>query len=183
MSASQNRWLILFALLLGAGWIWLSRTPPGSTTNGGIPAPQRGFLAPDFSLQDEKGETYRLADLRGRPLLVNFWASWCGPCRAEMPALEKVSQRYREQGFLVLGVNATNQDDAKAASAFAQQLGLSFPILFDQDGSASRLYQVRSLPSSFLIDADGVIQDVIIGGPMSEALLEIRAQQILEESR
>jgi len=84
---------------------------------------------------------------------------------------------------LVLGVNSTNQDNPQAANAFAQQLGLTFPILFDRDGSVSKLYNVRALPSSFFIDADGIIQEVIIGGPMAEALLEIRVEQLLGEKR
>ena len=166
-------------LLLGAIWIWLSRSPEGSTTQGEIRAPQKGFTAPDFTLQTFGEETYTLSDLRGNAVLVNFWASWCPPCRSEMPAMQQVYDDFREQGFIVLAVNSTHQDNLGDAISFAQVHKLSFPILLDRDGSAGRSYDVRSLPTSFFIDRDGIIQDVVVGGPMSEALLRIRAQQLL----
>ena len=169
-------------LLLGLIWIWLSRAPAGSTTQGQIPAPQKGFLAPDFSLQDASGQTVRLADLRGRPVIVNLWASWCIPCRSEMPALERVHRDYQDQGLALLGVNATHQDRRDAALAFAQEQGLTFSLLFDEQGVASSLYALRALPTTFFIDAEGIIQDVVVGGPMSEALLRIRVQQLIDRS-
>lgn len=103
----------LFSLLilgLGGIWIWLSTAPAGSTTAGQIPAPQRGFLAPAFTLETPEGESISLATLRGHPVLVNIWASWCVPCQAEMPAIQRVYDEYKEEGFEVLAVNATNQD-------------------------------------------------------------------------
>jgi len=175
--------LAIVVLCAGLVWIWVSKAPPGSVSSGGIPAPQTGFQAPDFELVSLDGELFRLSELRGRPALVNFWASWCVPCRSEMPALERVYQKYRDQGFLILAVNATHQDDLDKARAFTAELGLSFPTLLDQSGEVSKLYQVRALPSSFFIDARGVIQDVIIGGPMAEALLAIRVEQLLEGKR
>jgi peroxiredoxin len=178
-------WQLSFALVLalGAGWIWLSAPPPGATTGGEIPAPQAGFLAPDFSLSTADGQVITLSELRGRPLLLNFWASWCRPCRAEMPAMQQFYQEFSEpgpeQGFTILAVNASNQDNRAEALAFAESLGLSFPILFDQGGEAARLYQVRALPTSFFIDAQGLIQEVVIGGPMSPALLKIRLEELV----
>lgn len=177
----RSTYTVISALILAAGlaWIWVSKAPPGSVSGGGIPAPQTGFQAPDFELTGLAGETYRLTELRGRPLLVNFWASWCVPCRSEMPAMERVFQQYRARGFLILAVNTTNQDRPAAVGAFTTELGLSFPILLDQDGSISDLYQLRALPTSFFIDERGTIKDVVIGGPMSEALLAIRVEQLL----
>jgi len=166
-------------LLIGVVWIWMSRAPAGATISDGIPAPQKGFLSPEFSLPAASGEVITLSDLRGHPVLINFWASWCPPCKAEMPALERVYQEYQEQGLIVLAVNATNQDDAADAVAFSQSINLSFPILFDSNGDVSRAYQVRALPSTYFVDADGIIQEVVIGGPMSEALLRIRVQQLI----
>jgi peroxiredoxin len=142
--------------------------------------PQVGFQAPDFELENSTGETIRLSELRGRPVLVNVWASWCPPCRAEMPAMQTVYQQYQDQGFIVLAVNATDQDDRQDALDFAQEWQLSFPILFDTQGQVSRQYQVRSLPTSFFIDPQGVIREVVVGGPMAEALLRIRVEQLLE---
>lgn len=123
----------------------------------------------------------RLSDLRGQPVLINLWASWCPPCKAEMPAFERVYEDYHEKGFQILAVNATNQDNLNNAIQFVQDYGLSFPILLDTNGEVSRQYQLNSLPTSFFVDRNGVIQQVIVGGPMSEALLRIRVEQLLQE--
>ena len=140
-----------------------------------------GFMAPDFSLLTENGDEIRLSELRGQAVLINFWASWCNPCRAEMPAMEKVYQEYQGQGFVILAINATSQDNPADAINFASQLGLSFPILFDLDGKVNSAYQVRALPTSFFVDRQGIIQEIVVGGPMSEALLRIRIENLLEE--
>ena len=175
-------WIVmsLLILTLGATWIWLSTPPAGSTTQGEIPAPQQGFLAPDFTLETFGHDSFTLSDLVGRPVLVNFWASWCPPCRSEMPAMQRVFEEYEDQGFIVLAVNSTHQDNLGDAITFAQIHKLQFPILLDRDGSVGALYDVRSLPTSFFIDPQGIIQDVVIGGPMAEALLRIRVEQLLE---
>jgi len=180
---SQFQWkiIILIAFIFGGLWIWLSKASPSDTTGGGIPAPQPGFLAPDFELVDAEGKTYRLSELRGRPVLINFWASWCGPCRQEMPAMERIFRQYQSQGFLILAINSTHQDSQANALAFGEQLQLSFPILFDDNGEVYQKYQVRALPTSFFVTADGIIQEMIVGGPMAEALLEIRVAQLFEE--
>ena len=114
-------------------------------------------------------------------MLINLWTSWCPPCKSEMPALQRVYADYQGQGFEILAVNATNQDNLADATAFAAQLGLKFPLLVDERGDVSRLYALRSLPTSFFVDSQGVIREVVIGGPMSEALLRIRVEQLLEE--
>jgi cytochrome c biogenesis protein CcmG/thiol:disulfide interchange protein DsbE len=178
--SSPRSWLLLsiFLLLVGAVWIWLSRADPGALTAGKIPAPRQGFLAPNFTLQDASGRSVQLADLRGRPVLVNIWASWCGPCKAEMPALQRLYQNYQARGFEILAVNSTSQDSRENALTFAQNLGLTFPILFDTQGEVARLYQAPSLPSSFFVDKDGMIQEVVIGGPMADALLRVRVDRL-----
>jgi cytochrome c biogenesis protein CcmG, thiol:disulfide interchange protein DsbE len=182
LSSRMITYLSLVLLLTGAIWIWWSRAPEGSTTQGAIPAPQKGFLAPDFTLQTGDGDTVQLSELRGRPVVVNVWTSWCPPCREEMPALQRVYQDYKERGVVVLGLNSTVQDQRGEALAFAAEQGLTFPILLDEDGEATRLYQVRALPTTFFIDAQGMIQEVIAGGPMSEALLRIRVEQLIKKS-
>ena len=171
---------LLFVLILATAAVWVlaSAAPPASST-GGIPAPQIGFQAPDISLPAEDGTTIQLADLRGRPVLVNFWASWCPPCRAEMPAMQQVYQELSSQGVTILAINAANQDDHAAALNFAQSLGLSFPIVYDQTGETSSRYAIRSLPTSFFVDSQGVIRGIIVGG-LSEAALRIRLRQLLE---
>jgi len=174
-------WVVfsLFILAVGAGWILLSRTGPDTTTDGKIPAPRTGFLAPQFTLYNQQGQPVRLSDLRGRPVLINFWASWCTPCQAEMPAMQKVYQDYQDQGLEILAVNTTYQDDPQAVASFVQEHSLSFPILLDTDATAAGQYQVRALPTSFFVDADGIIRDVVVGGPMAEALLRIRVEQLI----
>ncbi|MDA1330483.1 MAG: TlpA disulfide reductase family protein [Chloroflexi bacterium] len=171
--------LISFALLVsGAGWIAIS-SPDLSQFEQAQEAATVGFNAPDFTLNTMSGGTVTLSDLRGQAVLLNLWASWCLPCRAEMPAMQRVYERYRDQGFVVLAVNVTNQDQIGAARAFVEEMGVTYPIALDVDGEVSRLYNLQALPSSFFIDPQGVIQEVIIGGPMAEALLAIRAEQLL----
>jgi peroxiredoxin len=177
-------WTVFSVLILlaGAGWTWANRAAPGSTTAGAVPAPRQGFPAPDFSLETAQGQTITLSELRGRPVLINLWASWCVPCRTEMPALERVHRDYRDQGFVLLAVNATYQDSQQAAVDFAREHSLTFPILLDRDGKVSSgQYQLRALPTSFFVDPQGIIQEVVVGGPMSEALLRIRVEQLFGE--
>jgi cytochrome c biogenesis protein CcmG/thiol:disulfide interchange protein DsbE len=169
----------LLVLLAGGIWIWLSAAAPGTVTQGAIPAPREGFLAPDFTLTSSTGHEIHLADLRGKPVLINLWASWCPPCKAEMPAIERVYQNYKGQGLQVIAINTTYQDTRAAADSFAQSEGLTFPIVYDTDGKVSREYQLQALPSTFFIAPNGKIQTVVLGGPMSEALLRSKVEQLL----
>lgn len=176
-----RHWNIASALILvlSAAWIWVTPAPDSSTT-GRIPVPQVGFPAPDFELETLDGETVSLSDFRGQAVLLNLWATWCPPCRAEMPAIEATYLDYAKQGFVVLAVNATNQDDRRKIDEFIAQQGLTFPVLLDWDGRVSQLYQLRSLPTSFFIDREGIIRDVVVGGPMSEARIRIRVEELLQ---
>lgn len=180
MQLNYTRFFYGFLLILGLGWIWFS-TAPASATGGKIPAPQTGFLAPNFTAKALDGQTVKLSDLRGKVVLVNIWASWCPPCRAEMPAIEHTYQAYKNQGFMVLAVDSTVQDTVANAQAFVNENQLSFPILMDETGEITRLYRVQSLPTSFFIGPDGVIREVIVGGPMAQALLVSRVEKLLKE--
>jgi peroxiredoxin len=181
MPLNQFRLAAGVVLALGLVWIGVSGTLPGTATNSGIPAPQAGFLAPDFTLTTLEGTDMALSDFQGKAVLVNVWASWCGPCRAEMPAMQRTFEEYEELGFTILAVNAAIQDNRADAEAFIKEMGLSFPILFDTDGYLYEQYQIRALPSSFFILPDGSIQEVVFGGPMAEALLRTRVESLLEE--
>ena len=176
----QRRIVYFIILILGFAWILISADRSGTSTAGQIPAPQQGFLAPDFELKTPEGEIVELSDLRGQPVLVNLWATWCPPCRAEMRSIEKVYQAYKDQGFTVLAVNMTYQDDPSAVMPFVNEQGLTFPILLDETSQMAKAYQLRSLPSSYFIRRDGVINEVVIGGPMAEALLRTRIEDILK---
>jgi peroxiredoxin len=179
---STAKWIAITILVLSAGWIWLSRVPENAVNAGNTPAPRTGFLSPDFELAMMSGETVRLSDLRGQPLLINFWASWCTPCRVEMPAMQRAFQEYKDQGFTILAINATHQDSLEKARSLTESLGLDFPVLMDETGSVSSRYETLALPTSFFVDRDGIIREVVIGGPMSEALLRIRIEQLLRDN-
>ena len=180
MNTNQRRLAYTFILILGLAWIFISADKSGASTAGEIPAPQQGFLAPDFELKTTTGETVKLSDLRGQAVLVNLWATWCPPCRAEMKSIEKVYNEYKDQGLVVLAVNMTYQDDPLAVMPFVTEQGLTFPILLDETRDMAKAYQLRSLPSSYFINRDGKINEVVIGGPMAEALLRTRVEEILK---
>jgi peroxiredoxin len=115
------------------------------------PAPNA--TAPDFTLRSADGRNVRLDELRGQVVLVNFWATWCGPCREEMPRLNVLYEKYRKSGFVLLGVNV--DDDPKTALATAAKLNVSFPVLLDTDKKVSKLYDLNTMPSTIVIDRDG----------------------------
>ena len=109
--------------------------------------------APDFSLHAMSGPNMRLQDQRGRVVMVNFWATWCAPCRQEMPQLNRLYQKYRSSGFVLLGVNV--DDDPSKAAEVATKLGVTFPVLLDADKRVSKLYDLNTMPSTVVIDRDG----------------------------
>lgn len=177
-----RRWAIFSAavLLLGLGWTWASRVPASIAGAGQLPSPREGFPAPDFTLMTLDGAPVSLSGQRGKVVIVNLWASWCGPCRAEMPAMQDLYER--ERGLEVLAVNSTVQDSEEAARAFARELGLTFPIALDTDGAVTRAYLVRALPATFVVDREGVIRSVIFGGPVSAAVLQTKVEPLLAEA-
>ena len=109
--------------------------------------------APDFTLRSLNGPNLRLKEQRGKVVLVNFWATWCAPCREEMPQLNKLFDKYRASGFNLLGVNV--DEDSRNAAGIASQLGVKFPVLLDSDQAVSKLYALSAMPSTLLIDRDG----------------------------
>jgi peroxiredoxin len=114
--------------------------------------------APDFTLPSLDGPNLRLQEQRGHVVMINFWATWCGPCRVEMPHLSRLYEKYRGSGFTVLAVNI-DEDPQKAAS-LAKQLGMKFPVLLDREKKVSRLYDLSTMPSTVLVDRDGRVRYV-----------------------
>ncbi len=114
--------------------------------------------APDFTLRTADGRNLRLQEQRGQVVLVNFWATWCGPCKQEMPHLDKLYQKYKGSGFVLLGVNV--DDDARQAVGTAARLGVSFPVLLDAEKKVSRLYDLNSMPLTVVIDRDGRVRHI-----------------------
>ncbi len=181
----NKRWTLfsLSVLLISGGWMALTTWQTGNVYLGPEYAPKAGFLAPDFELPSLSGPVYRSGDLRGKPVLINFWASWCPPCRQEMPALQSVYAQYQDQGLQVLAVNVTDQDDPASVAQFAEEFDLTFPVLMDADGQVGRRYQVQALPTSFLVGSDGVIRQVYVGGPLDESLLRAQVMALLAGGR
>ncbi|MCO6452382.1 MAG: TlpA family protein disulfide reductase [Caldilineales bacterium] len=167
--------VIIAILVLGAGWIWLNRVPDSAATASVSSIPLSGHPAPDFELQTLDGESMSLADLRGKPVVLNFWASWCGPCRAEMPELEQAYRDNRDGGLVVLGVN--QGEEQVIAADFVNRYNLTFPVVLDQRLLVSQLYRTNSLPTTFFIDRDGIIREQVIG-QMNTAMLEQRLRSI-----
>jgi len=117
-----------------------------------------GQAAPDFALKSSSGENLRLSEYRGDVVMINFWATWCGPCRQEMPLLDELYSRYERVGFSLLGVNI--DDDPRKAMRMVSELGVSFPVLFDARKEVSKLYEVDAMPVTVLIDREGTIRYV-----------------------
>ena len=180
---TRRRVLYISFLILGVFWIWRSTKPSNLPVDDAIVSVQAGFLAPDFTLENMDGQKISLSSQKGKVVLVNIWASWCPPCRAEMPAIERVYQTYKDQGFVAIGIDSTIQDKISDIQIFLKQTNISFPILLDTNGLATRLYRVQSLPSSYFIGRDGIIREIVIGGPMAEALLISRIEKLLQEEK
>lgn len=176
-------WITAGILIVMAGWIGASTYffPPPSQSDRAFP--KSGFSAPEFELNTLEGETLALNDFHGKVTVINFWASWCPPCKSEMPAIQAVASDYPSDDLVILGINSTYQDDLADVRSFVTDYELSFSILLDVNGDVSRLYQVQALPTTFFIDQDGVIQKVIIGGPLSEALIRAEIDRLLEGGR
>ena len=136
--------------------------------------------APDFTLRRADGPNLRLQEQRGRVVMVNFWATWCGPCRQEMPHLNRLHAKYRDAGFMMLGVNI--DEDAAKAIGLSKRLGLDFPILLDTDKKVSQLYNLTTMPSTLLIDRDGRVRHVHLGYKDGyEVTYEKQIRELLKE--
>jgi peroxiredoxin len=117
-----------------------------------------GKAAPDFALKSSTGENLRLSEFRGDVVMINFWATWCGPCRQEMPLLDELYARYERVGFNLLGVNI--DDDSRRAMQMIEELGVHFPVLFDARKEVSKLYEVDAMPVTVLVDREGNVRHV-----------------------
>lgn len=109
--------------------------------------------APNFTLKSYTGSNQKLSEFRGKVVLLNFWASWCGPCRQEMPLLNSLHKKYKKLGFTVMGINV--EEDSRKAKVIVKEVGIKFPILFDTENKVSDLYKVDAMPSTVLIDRSG----------------------------
>jgi peroxiredoxin len=138
---------------------WMAGGGAAAAGDAGTPAPAPvvGAPAPDFALEDLAGNEVRLSDYQGQVVLVNFWATWCGPCRLEMPAIQVAYDARQDKGFVVLGVNIDFASDRTEVEAFVESLDLDFTVLLDSENAVHDLYRVRGYPTSYFIDRDGMI--------------------------
>jgi len=175
---------VLVVLLAAAGIAYKSLSADvemdnlstGETVSANVPeaseeAPAQE-LAPDFTVYDREGNAHSLSDFRGQPVIVNFWASWCGPCKSEMPDFEEKFREYGEEiQFLMVNLTDGHQETVESASSFVDGQGYTFPVYFDSDYSGAAAYAVNAVPATYFIDAEGVL--VAYGkGAMSAEVLQ-----------
>ena len=147
----------------------------GAVSAGTVDAP-----APDFTLKSDSGANLKLSELRGEVVLINFWASWCGPCRQEMPLLSELHDKYKDMGFTVLGVNV--EENSAPARKLLRDMPVSFPVLFDHDSTVSKQYDVIAMPSTILVDRDGNMRYLHQGyKPGEEAIYLDKVRSLIRE--
>ena len=185
----------LLAVILGGLWYWDARgdgggandaygaveLPEAKNATGRAPAPEVGRAGPDFLLEQPGGGTLRLSDLQGQPIVLNFWASWCAPCRAEMPELVRAYAEFRDDGLEIVAVNL--QETNKKILDFADEFGIEFPIAIDRDGELKDVWRLGGpfggIPSSYFLDEAGIVQDIVYG-PLTDDMLVERIGLLLE---
>ena len=192
--------LAILAVIVGGLWYWDNRGDSSEVIVNGVrmgvvalpaernptakqPVPEVGRSGPDFRLETPDGGTVRLSDLQGGPVLINFWATWCAPCRAEMPELVAAYERHQAQGLVVVAVNLQEADGQ--VERFAEEFGMTFPVAIDRNGEVADVWRlggpIKGIPTSYFLDESGVIQEFAYG-PMTAEMLEERLESILPET-
>ena len=131
-----------------------------------------GETAPEINLPSMTSDQITLSKLQGRPVLVNFWATWCGPCRQEFPTLVRKYKQYKDEGFVVLGVNTEDENSDHGVLSFMRNSLVNFPIVRDRDSKLEGMYRINGLPTRFFIDRKGVVRDIVVGGPMTDEFID-----------
>jgi peroxiredoxin len=142
-------------------------------------APEQGSLAPDFLLESLDGNEVRLSEYRGQPVVLNFWATWCAPCRKEIPQFVDAYERFREDGLVIVGVNL--QEGKSIARGYVEDYGMQFPVAIDVDGEVGDAYRLLGLPVTYFIDRDGVVRGVFTG-PFEERARDTEVRGAIELS-
>lgn len=151
-------------------------TTPATTTAPAVGI-RIGNIATDFQLKDLNGQTVSLSGLRGKPVMFNFWATWCGPCRAEMPLLQQIYDAWKDKGLIVLEIDL--QESASAVQQFMTDNKLTLPTLLDSDGQVSKAYAVTVIPTTYFVDKGGVIRQIVRGAFPNTQLIEDQLKLIM----
>lgn len=165
----RNLVLVVVIVLVGAS-VYLVSSSSSRPPSEWVKSVTVGDLAPDFQLEDTKGNKVSLSDLRGKVVLVNFWATWCPPCIEEMPSMERLNEVIAGDDFVLLAIN-TEKNGRSIVPAFLEKTPYTFPILYDDQGVVQKRYGVFKFPESFIINKDGTVAEKIIG-PLDWSSLE-----------
>lgn len=190
MNIEPKRFTVTTAVLTGALLLILGACNPLPTAWSGLASDTArepsgrpvtakvGALAPEIDLPTLSGERIVLSQLVGKPVLVNFWATWCPPCRAEFPVFVRKYKQYRDQGLVIIGVNTQDTNSDEGIRTFMHNTLVNFPIVRDRDERVTRAYKVRGLPTTVFIDRQGIIREIIVGGPLEDAQLDEQIAKI-----
>lgn len=181
LPATRPWWILIWltTAVVSLAWILFSRqaTAPTQATNQLPIAPTAGSFAPDFTLTTLEGETITLHDLRGTAVVLNFWASWCGPCRYETPFFQQIHEARGDE-VLILGLN--QRETPATVADFGAEFGVTYPLLLDSEGRVGTAYRVFGLPTTVLVDGEGVVREVLPGA-VSTAVLGARIEALLAQ--
>ena len=169
---------VILVIILALGLI-IAGGSAGCSPEGPAPGPQVGKPAPNFQLPNLGGQSVSLSDFQGKPVLINFWASWCPPCRIEMPYIQEVFEEWSGQGLVVLAINIG--ESSSKVKEFMENHALSFPVLLDMQGKVAEQYNVLiwGIPTTFFIDKDGIIQAIRVGIFPNKAAIEKSLNKII----
>lgn len=177
----MKKWIVIIILLIAVGWVVFDFVIDGESASeeelenemleGGAGGLQEGDLAPDFELETTDGETVQLSDFRGEKVLLNFWATWCPPCRDEIPDMQKYHEEDEEGVILAVNLTETEQEFDQIGD-FLEEFGVTFRVLLDENTSVSGLYDAFALPTSYFINTDGTIHTKAIGAINYDLLVE-----------
>jgi len=163
---------VILLLILTLGLLVTGCSPPSEPSEARI-----GGRAPDFELNSLDGQTISLSDFRGKPVLLNFWASWCGPCVFEMPFLQEIYDEWSGKGLILLAVNIG--ESSSKVKEFLQKHNLSLPVLLDTKKVAAQKYNIAAIPTTFFIDKDGIIREIFLGAFPDKEVIEKKLSKII----
>ncbi len=166
------QYIVLFLVLLTGGYA------VGQTLFAESPVLKAGDRHPEFRLLGLDEKAHDSSEYAGKPLIINFWGTFCPPCRAEMPALQKVYEEWKDKGVVLIGINLS--EDRLSVENFIRQVGVEFPILLDRNRLVEKDFGLKQYPTTFFIRPDGTIADILIGGPLTEEQIESHIRRIVQ---